>query len=190
MTLKQIKERYDVYKLNDKYLLYHLTESGVMSPIKYLCYLVKTGVKYSVDGYTPTSNINTLQEQIDDKLASYEWNSEYYNPCYRDGLFEELAIRDYLGSLGFTRKFGSTETFTNASKNMYGKSDSIELTIHGLDCHNMKDTVRVCYFSSGFSWTQIECKREIPEIIESIKRILRPLVEERVNYYNKLVKTL
>ncbi len=72
---------------------------------KYLCEIFQSAGKkaYYVAGKPPVGNIEDLQKQIDEYVSSLKYNSDYYFPYYRKGMFEELIINAYLHSLGYGR---------------------------------------------------------------------------------------
>jgi hypothetical protein len=102
-------------------------------------------------------------------------------PCYREGLFEELVIIDYMYDLGFKYRDVSwgTTFFTTERGDIYGKSDNISISITGLDCFTKDgicEDVTISYFTSGFSWVSVETKRDIESIKKGISSLLKPLL--------------
>jgi len=196
MTIKELKQEYKVDKRDNTYHLYSLVEQGKRMPSKYLCSINKHGnTKFYVDGFEPTSKFSVLQEQIKNKINSYEYDSEYYNPCYRKGVFEELIIHDYLDSLGF--KSSASEYYVLNDKNIYGfVTSNVTMTIHGLDSFNdvykngaPRDTVKVILYTSDYSWVNVTVNRTVEDIKNGIDTLLKPLlITDSSNMINKSEK--
>lgn len=102
---------------------------------KYLCLVGKDGKKFFVQGCQPTSKLDVLEKQVKDYVASLPYDSDYYCPAWREGVFEEFIIHDYLTSMGFERPMysNSHETYELNDKNIYGfKSSDVIISIYGL----------------------------------------------------------
>lgn len=196
MQVKDLNLNYKVLKQDGAFHLYSLTEMGQRSPIKYLCSVKKHGsIKFYVEGSEPTSNFDVLQEQIKNKIDSYEYDSEYYNPCYRKGVFEELIIHDYLRSLGFEHV--NDDTYTLSDKNVYGfNTADICMSIWGLSAlgdvlekGSPGEEVAVILSTGQFSWVEVKCKRNVKDIKKSIDGLLKPLfLTDSVNLITKSEK--
>ncbi len=185
MTLKSIKEKFEVFKRDGLFHLYSLTETGRMSPRKYLCTIHKhSATKFFVTGFEPTDKIDVLLKQVQDKLDSYEYCCEFYCPTYRKGVFEEFVIHDYLvNTLGF-KSAGGKETYKLKDKNIYGfQTSNIEISIWGLDSFNdvfdkkkPADEVEVVIWTGDWSWISHKCKRNVEDIKKGIDGLLKPLL--------------
>lgn len=196
MQVKDLNLNYKVSKRDGVFHLYSLTEIGQRSPIKYLCSVKKhSGTHFYVEGSEPTSNFDVLQEQVKNKIESYEYDSEYYNPLYREGVFEELIIHDYLRSLGFEHV--NDDTYTLSDKNVYGfNTAKITMSIWNLSALSdvvsggkPKDEVDVVLWTGDWSWMQVSCKRNVKDIKKGIDGILKPLlITDSVNLITKSEK--
>lgn len=192
MKVKDLNLNYKVSKQDGAFHLYSLTETGQRSPIKYLCSVKKHGsIKFYVEGSEPTSKFDVLQEQIKNKIESYEYDSEYYNPCYRKGVFEELIIHDYLRSLGFKNVDG--DTYVLSDKNIYGfNTADICVSIWGLNALGEsipKKEVSVILRTGWSSWAEVKCKRNVKDIKKGIDGLLKPLLlTDSVNLITKSEK--
>lgn len=205
MTLKDIKTRYKVskYKHEGKYIISHLTQTGMRLCDKYLCLLNKKGNKFHVDGQKPTADLNVLEKQVNDYVSSLPYDSEYYYPTLRKGLFEHYIIHDYLKSLGFKNPqySRSNELYVLEDKNVYNYvSQKIEISISGLDVwgglfmSNGNDTsknilvedVKIQLHCGDYSWVEIKVKREVESIKKGIESLIKPLlVSDSVYNFNK-----
>jgi len=208
MTLQEIGTRFKIskyYKANigkwdgKTYYIHHLTEQGSRFCDKFLCLIQKKGVNFYVEGFKPTGKLDVLEQQINDKVKSYPYDSEYYYPNLRKGIFEELIIHDYLRSIGFKSNYyaNSNEAYELQDKNIYGyTSQDIQLSLWGLDpwtykalYHNderLPETVRIVLHTGWCSWIQIEVKREVEEIKKGIDSMLKPLlVSDSIYNINK-----
>ncbi len=196
MRVKDLELDYKVLRQDGDFHLHSLTEHGQRSPIKYLCSVKKhSDTHFYVDSYEPTSKLSVLQEQIKNKIESYEYDSEYYNPCYRQGVFEELIIHDYLRSLGFEHV--NDDTYTLGDKNIYGfNTAKITLSIWSLSAFNdvykdgkPKDNVDVVLWTGDWSFVQVSCKRNVKDIKKGIDGLLKPLlITDSVNLITKSEK--
>jgi len=196
MKVQDLKINYQVSKEDGSFHLYSLTEMGKRSPIKYLCSVKKhNSEKFYVEGCEPTSKFDVLQEQIKNKIESYEYDSEYYNPCYRKGVFEELIIHDYLISLGFENVDG--DTYILSDKNIYGFNTSdISVSVWGLSAlgdvlknGSPNEEVAVILHTGFASWIEVKCKRNVNDIKKGIDGLLKPLLlTDSVNLITKSEK--
>jgi hypothetical protein len=148
---------------------------------KFLALIEKKKDKFNVIGFESTRDINILKDQILEYVKSLLFDSEYYDPFWRKGLFEEIVIIDYLDSIGFKSNgisFGII-SFSLCDKNIYGfNSSDITITIHGLDSgydDNIPDEVSICLWISRCSWVEIKSNRNATDIIKAIDTMLSPL---------------
>ena len=184
VTLKELREHFYIpeYRDNGLYLI-HEKEPGTGSRMvyKYLCTAKHKNGYWQIQDFKGTGKLDKIKENINKHVNSLPYSSEYYMPVYREGLFEELVITDYMYDLGFKYRdvsWGGT-SFSTERDNIYGKSDDISISIYGLDCFGkdgIKENVSISYFTSGFSWVSIETKRDVGSIKEGISALLKPLL--------------
>lgn len=205
MTLKDIKSRYKVsdYKHDGKYIILHLTQTGMRFCDKFLCLLNKKGTKFYVDGQKPTADLDVLEKQINDYVSALPYDSEYYYPRLKKGLFEHHIIHDYLRTLGFKNPFhsNSNELYILEDKNIYNySSQKIEISIIGLDVWGglfmqngndaMKNTlveeVKIQLHCEAYSWVEVKVKRDVESIKKGIESLIKPLlVSDSVYNFSK-----
>jgi hypothetical protein len=186
MTLKDLKSEFDDYvKINDKYHIY--VKGGRRSPYKYLATVIKHGSSFWGDGFPPTTKMDILKTQINSFVDSLPYDSEYYNPMYRDGVTEEHIMIDHLESLGF--KYGGSHWdssyFEYDKKSIYGhKLTDVSLSISELDSFNeLKEMVTINVHLGQGSWVSSKCKRTVEDMIKAIDGLLKPLfVTEAVSH--------
>jgi hypothetical protein len=193
MTVKELKEEFDnVIKFDNKYHIY--IEGGKRSPYKFLASVNKKDKSFYVDGFKPTTKLDTLKLQIKQFEESLPYDSEYYNPMFRPGVTEELIILDYLDSIGFSfEDSGRNITyFKYNKKSIYNHVlTNIKLSIIDLDTFNeIKENVKINLHLGDGSWISSTCKRTVEDMIKSIDGILKPLlVTEAVSHiqtYDKM----
>lgn len=196
MTLEQIKEHYNVvtHDRGKTLLLEDKHEKGRYSVGKFIVALerVKTGV-YKVKASRAcgesisTARWSVLKQLIDDHVSRYDFDSEFYNPNYREGYFDEIAVHDYLtehlefkhvdtqwGIIGYEKNFpGAYET----------PGFSMLLNISGLDIDGTgflekkkTNEATIAYMPKGSSWVEVKCKRDAREICLTIDGLLRPIL--------------
>lgn len=195
MTLKEIKEHYTVYgKYSNEYpyLLYTKDiATDCRSVHRYLCSIKKKNQRFAVVGTDKyVNNINDLSIEIKKHTNSLEYDSDYYNPMYREGYFEEMIIHDYLADRGFksSNRYLNTISYEYAPRNIYdGKLTNIYLSFHGLESmKEIKDNVTILLSITNFSWVRHECKRNVRDIINGIESLLKPLLlDGSIKLYNK-----
>jgi hypothetical protein len=192
IKIKDLEKYYDISKDDNgnRLILYSLTELGSLLPKKYVGHIIKekSGWYYSPD-CSPTNDINILMDDVNNRLKSFKYNSEFYNPLFRTGLFEYMAVYDHLRNMGF--KSGNGDSFYLSRKNIYGANrDEIVLSIDGLDymdgislkSNGKKEYVIVTYWTNNFSWVDITTnpdgsfiKRDPDEIIPIIDSLLKTI---------------
>jgi len=198
MTLKELEEDYYVSKMGSKYLLTSKTIEGRRSPCKYIWHICKSSSgSFYVEGFKPTTKLDVLKDQIDEKVKSLEYDSEYYDPRYRAGIFEDFIIRDYLcETLGFKHEYYDSDVYVLKHKNVYSCGSEIAvITFDGLDSLSngfnkpLSETVRVNLHTGNFSWVSVTCDRNVKEIKKGINGLLQPLmVSETVNLIENVEK--
>jgi hypothetical protein len=189
MTIKEINTKFQLSKLTNKgmRLLFEKEPAKTgRSVYKYLCLVGREGSKYFVQGFKPTNNLEVFEKQVMDYINSLPYDSDYYCPNWRAGLFEEMIIHDYLGSIGFKKPFHSSdnETYELLDKNIYGfKSSDIVISIYGLWAWNhyvdgkfvLPKEVDVLLCTGEGSWMKVESKRDVEDIKKAIDSLLKPL---------------
>ena len=191
MTLKELKEYYNVYKHNDHFQLWSKTEHGMRMVMKYIWHIKKADKSgyYFVEGFKPTNKLQELNNQIQQHVANLSHDAEYFIPTYREGLSEELIIHDYMDSIGFSKQ-GLSDTYTVTKKNIYGyRSTDIQLTFWGLERgfgdDGVAEEVDINLWTSQYSWVSVKCKRNVEDIKKGISAILKPLmITESVSLMN------
>ena len=181
VTIKELKKHYEVFKHGkDTFLIHELKTGNSRMVHKYLCTVTRIQKRYwSVVGQgIPTAKLDVLKANIEKYVDSLEYDSEYYYPMYRKGVFEEHIIHDYLSSIGF--KYGSSysdiETYKLNQKNIYGKESVISLTFVGLNSFNkVSEYVEISYSIAFGSWVSVKVKRNVDDIKKGIDSILKPL---------------
>lgn len=193
MTLKELRNnpRIEVTKFrNDgKWLVFSKTEPGIRAVQKYLCSIGRhNGAYFFVDGMKPrnlTRDIIQLEKDIKTYVASLPYDSEYYNPMYRKGIFEEHIIYDYMTSLGF--KHADDDLFVLDKKNIYNYvSHEIKMSLSGYSCWGRKwsseglgeptEDVKVILWTGDYSWTEVVVKRNVEDVKKAIDTTLKPLL--------------
>jgi hypothetical protein len=189
MRVKDLKDNYRVLEREGFYHLYDPEHgSGMRNVFKYLCSVKKiSSTKFRLKGgKKSTSNFEEFQDMIEKKIKSYKYDSEYYDPNYRKGCFEEFVIRDYLEELGFEfsgSNFGY-ESFALKRPSIYGHQlTKVILTFKGLN------TVRAYVGQEGFpkkvsislssgDWSSVNTKadRNVEDIKKAINSLVKPLM--------------
>jgi len=188
MRLKDLKEKYKVYKHDNHIQLWSKTERGMRMVDKYIWHIKKhtTGGYYFVEGFKPTNDMQVLESQIEQHVANLSYAAEYFVPTYRQGLTEELIIHDYLDSIGISKQ-GLSDVYTLNKKNIYGyRSTDIQMTLWGLEAgfgdDGNAEEVSVNLWTGEWSWVSVKCKRNVEDIKKAIDSLLKPfLVTESVS---------
>lgn len=95
LRLKDIKEKYEVYRWNEYYTLHRKEyQPGDTSVHPYLCKFIFKKDKAILDNSVVCRNIEQFQNEVDSFISSLPYNSDNYNPKYRPGYFEELSFYD------------------------------------------------------------------------------------------------
>jgi len=182
MRLKDLKEKYNVYKHEDHIQLWSKTERGMRMVDKYIWHIKKhtTGGYYFVEGFKPTSDMQVLESQIAQHVAKLPYASEYYVPTYRKGLTEELIIHDYMDSIGLGKQ-GLSDVYMLNKKNIYGyRSTDIRITFWGLESgfgdDGVAEDISINLWTREWSWISVKCKRNVEDIKKGIQAILKPLL--------------
>ena len=188
LTLDLLREKFYIpeYKHEGKLILFHKSEKGMRMVHKYLCLIEKKRKKFCVPGYPLTSSLEILDKQISDKIASYAYDSEYYYPGYRAGVFECHVMMDYLNGIGF--KLENNDTYILSDKNIYNYvSQEVAITIIGLDYHggffgmglnedgSLKEEVSIILHTGRYSWVETKAKREVEAMKKAVDSLLKPL---------------
>lgn len=177
MTVKELKQHYEVLKWKGVYLIHSKTEHGRF-PHKYLCSANKKGQSWIIDEFKPTTKVEKFKENVEKYISNLEYNSEYFSPMYREGYKEVMYVHDYLESLGF--KSGRGSSYTYSPKNIFGgKTTEISLSFMGLEkdwYSDEKEIIKIILHIDNASWLTIETKRSFKELKEGINSILKPLL--------------
>jgi len=188
ITVKALAEHYKVWSVDrgKTQILNSLTEHGMYNVDKYLCHVIKVKAGcYQVPGFKQTSNLETLLENAKSYTNSLKYNTEFYNPQFREGYFEYMAVNEYLKELGFEsdRGFMNDVFFVLKRENVYkGKRENIVLSIDGLDYFpregkSLPEKVNVVLHKGDYSWISIKnIKRHPDYIIPEIEALLKPLL--------------
>ena len=183
MTLKEIKTEFKLVPFDTveihTYLVYPKGEN-FRGYYQYLCSIYKKGNKVGiVNTYKLYDNLEDLKDGIEKYIESLEFTNHFYNPMYREGIFEEYVINDYLINRGFTQEGGyqNISTYKYIGKNVYnGVSNEIVLNFNNLDTYNgISNSITVSLMTGEWSWIEKKCKREVHEIIKTIDSLLKPL---------------
>jgi hypothetical protein len=189
MRVKDLKDNYECFERNGFFHLYDPNRgSGMRNVYKYLCSVKKVGpTKFRLrGGKKTTSSFEELQKMIDKKLKSYKYDSEYYDPNYRRGVFEEFIIHDYLYELGFD-SVGSSfgyETYVLKRPSIYGhQATKADLTFKGLKTlgayvgkEKYPTEVQISLSTGESSWISTTVKRNVEDIKKGIDNLLKPLM--------------
>lgn len=169
MTIKEIETKYRVVKFNDIYLIYIESNSG-RRPYKYLCKMKKVNTRFMIEDFEPTSSFEQLELDIKKHLYSLAFNSDYFDPSYRDGVAEELFVHDHLTSIGFVSE---RDIYVYKPKNIFG-SNTTELSIgvSGLNSFDKCDYVNITIYHNGFSITRYPSEKDISVLKKDIDYIL------------------
>lgn len=210
MTIAQIKEHYNVVTHNrgKTLLLEDKHQHGRYSVGKFIVALerVKTGV-YKVaasracNESISTSRWGVLKQLIDYHVSRYDFDSEFYNPTYREGYFDEIAVHDYLREhleFKFIDSQWGVMAYEKEFQGAYNTPHfSILLNISGLDSNETgfierkkTDEVSIAYMPKGSSWVEVKCKRDAREICLTIDGLLRPIMlmgaSKQLSYIDRL----
>ncbi len=137
MTIMELKLHFDVFKNGDKYLIHEYNKGRRMVNL-FLCEVSYKNGYWKVAEFKPTKDIERLKSNINEYVKSLPYHSEYYYPLYREGIFEEHIIHDYLSDLGFKYSSGynNTDIYHNENRDIYGKRNNITLSFNGLCSFN------------------------------------------------------
>ena len=189
MKFEDLQKRFQVSKLkhNGKYLVFDKdTSKGSRMVHKYLCQVGRKGYYFFVEGFKPTRDIDVLEKQVRDYVKALPYDSEYYMPLYREGIFEEHIIHDYLVERGFKNE--GDYSYTLNDKNIYGfKSSDVSITLSGLDPWAfglnsspsgktiLPKEVKIILWTGRYSWVEVVTKREVEDIKKGLDSMLKPL---------------
>lgn len=179
ITIKELKKHYTVFKDGkDTFLIHELKTGNSRMVHKYLCTVTNNKGYWTVPNFKSTGKLDVLKNNIETYVDSLEYDSEYYYPRYREGIFEEHIIHDYLDSIGFKygKNYSDIETYDLKQKNIYGKESNVSLTFSGLNSFNkVSEYVEISYSIAWGSWVSVKVKRNVEDIKKGIDSILKPL---------------
>lgn len=182
ITIKNLKNHFELLTMDrgKTIILHHLTEKGVYNVFKYVCHITKAKTGwYNTLGFEPTNNLEVLLNNIDTYYKSLKYNSEFYNPLFRNGYFEYMVVMDYMRNLGFKSK--GEAMFILDRKNVYnGRREDVVLHVNGLEYmgsdKELSKTVSLILYTDNYSWVEIKnIPRNPDDIIRNIDGILKPL---------------
>lgn len=192
ITTKILKDYFQVSKMDEKYLLYSLTVDGKISTKKYLCYLIKKDNKFVLQNGVEFKNIEQCLVEVYKFVEDLPYNSEYYNPMFASGIFEDNVISDYLQKIGFryNNNYNNTDFYTFCKKDIYGKKILMTLSIDEL--RFKKDVkISICYTIEDGSWIELkDIEFNVDAIINAINNILKPLFLYNASMYLNLIKDM
>lgn len=176
MTLKEISEHFIVDKEDkNKYFLRSKTEHGVF-PYKYLCTITKINhYTFQVENLKPTSNVKELVGLVNDHVQSLGYDSEFFNPKFREGYKYELFIYRLLEKNGFnysdcyTTTNYKSEHFTNDNKNIYGGKQTLHLTV------TYSEKIEFELSTGVYSGISVSTKKHFKDIEEAFIGLMKPL---------------
>jgi|ERR1035437_127464 hypothetical protein len=200
MTLKNLAEHFETLQYynqskrvtNQFLLLNKRANLKKTDRFGYLCTIEKKGNNFRVIGPLGQENkftgkIQILKDQIESYVKSLPYDSDYYMPILRDGIFEQHIIHDYLKSIGFDNKYD--DTYVLLQKNCYKYSAmNINISISGLSdtflTPKTSDTITIILHTGDYSWVEVKSKRDVEEIKKAIDSLLKPLlISESVNSF-------
>lgn len=176
MTLKELNKHFKVFKWENIYKI-HSLEVGGRSVYKFLCPAEKTGTKFNVIGYKKTNSIEEFKNQVEDYLSKLEYNSEYFDPAYREGIREVHFVHDYLREIGFKNERNS---YIYKPEDIFGgNTTKIILSFYGLDVwddsFNPKE-VQISLSTGRYSWISTKVDRNMKSLQEGIDSLIKPLL--------------
>lgn len=182
MTVRDLKENFKVFKRDGVFHLYDKSPgSGSRNVYKYLASATKNGSSFILDGFKPTTKLERFMSNMDEKIKSYEYDSGYYDPFFREGYFEEMIIHDYLCDkllFEIDNKYNSFSFYKLKSNNIYNLDEGgMVLSFNGLDAFNdLKEEVSIglSFPDSPYSWVSVTVKRNVEDIKKGIDSLLRP----------------
>lgn len=193
MTLKELKNQYKITDMKDYYLLFSLTEKGKRWIEKYIWHIYKDKTKkgyFYVEGYESTSKIDVLIANINEKVASLPYDSEYYIPSLRKELFVVLIVGDLMYEMGF--KVLENDLFEMEFKdepktNIIVRIDMEE--VHsGFGGYKSKlykeNKANVQIYTDEYSYMQITTERTPEDIMDGVSTLLNIVLYKRM--YNSL----
>jgi hypothetical protein len=181
MTIKEIKNHYEIYRRDGSFRIHSKTEGGRMVR-KFLCVAHKKGNSFYVDGFKPTTKIERFIEQVNEKIVQYKYDSEYYYPDYVEGVAETIFIHDYMTKLGFRiaryGEGGGDDSYIFDRKNVFGgQTTDIHLSFLGLSRLGEKSKmITICLSTGCFSYTSLTVGNNFDDLKDGIDSILKPLL--------------
>lgn len=195
MTIKEIKNHFYVNKRDGSFRIHSKTQGGRMVH-KFLCVAYKKGHSFYVDGYKPTTKIEKFVKQVNEKVLTYKYDSEYYYPDYVEGVVENLFIHDYVTKLGFRipryNEGGGDNTYIFDRKNIYGgQTTRIHIYFFGQSRLGEKSkTINICISTASYAYTSLEVDNNFDDLKNGIDSILKPLLISEGIKNIELVKDL
>jgi len=196
MKVSEIENFYHVSKCdkNTYYIWNKELNSGTYLNRQFLCQLERSNLCFRI---VPSKHLKIkLSESItkwhkdskdlvlaiDEYVSLLPHHSDMYFPDYREGVFVDLVVSNYLRNLGFKSEcgYGDTSTYTLKQENIYGGTfTTVNLHINGLSKLYGKESpskVDVYLSLDNYSWITVECEFDEDTIIAAIDSILKPLL--------------
>jgi len=180
ISLKNLKNYYNITEHENKYLLFSKTEQGKRFGRKYKWFLTKENNDFLIEGYAP-KNIQDLIDNVNKKVDFLPYDSEYYTPSLVDGSFEMFIIHDYMISLGFEwdgfiGMGANISIYKLTNKNIYGKKNvKCKMSFGGLDTFQPEEKISIVIDTSNYSFVEAIVNRNVEEIKKCIDAMLKPL---------------
>lgn len=177
MTLKEISTKYIISSYGKRHDLYSKEDEGRLLNQKYLCSITRNSSgHYKINGTKKwCKNLNQLIEQVQIYVKSLPYNSEFYNPGFRKGLFEKLVFDSHLNNV-----FGDDyKSGVITIEDIYGEKSTIKIFSNLSDYEEQNveiilQTKPVHLKFDNCSYIKTECKRDADEIIKALDGLLHP----------------
>lgn len=199
MTLKELKNQYKITDMKDYYLLFSHTEKGLRWVDKYIWHIYKDKTRkgyFYVEGYEPTSKIDVLVANINEKVASLPYNSEYYIPSLHKELFVVFIVVDMLNDLGFKYLDNSIYEmkFNDEPKTNIILRIEMEEYISGYGQIKSKlyeqNKAQVQIYTDDYSYMQITTERTPESIMDGVSTLLNIILYNRMYNSLEIIKKL
>ena len=207
MTIKEIKADYKVstFDRGKTLLLSHKTKLGrynvnkfivALEKIKAGCYRIKASKcpnSHSLGSSMETYKWTLLKEIIGNHIDRYDFDSEFYNPEFREGYMEEIAVHDHLRDFLEFKHDDTQWGIQQYSKELAKGQFEIILTISGLERMTLtsadKNEVKIAYHGKN-SFLEIAVDRDPSKICDAIDSLIKPEIlmcaSEMIQYNHRL----
>ncbi len=132
-----------------------------------------------------TSDIQQLCADVVKHVKSLPYDSDYYMPMNRKGIFEYFITHDYLRAIGFKSTKSCDTSYVREADTIYGgKTGKIVISFKGLDpmgdfmdrSDTLSDTIQIFLHNGDYSWVETKVPREVEAIKAGIDGLLKPLL--------------